>query len=104
MLTSRRFRPLLLLLLSGVAAAQARHEEVEVEAVLALPQQPRPQVLQRPQPGERHPVERLALVADVGEALRTHRPRGRRLSERGGEVVEITPKTFICWQNYFSRS
>ena len=38
MLTSRRFRPLLLLLLllSGVAAVQPRHEEVEVEAVLAL--------------------------------------------------------------------
>ena len=66
-------------LLSSSFPLRPRHEEVEVEAVLALAEQPRPQVLQRPQAGQRHPVEGVGLVPDLGEALRAHRAGGRRL-------------------------
>ena len=51
-------------------------EKVQVETVLALPRQHRPHELQRPEPGERHPVERLRLVPHVRKPLRANWARG----------------------------
>ncbi len=96
------------------------HEQVQVQAVLALPGQVGPEELQPPEPGPGHPVQGPPLVRHLREPLRADRaragglehalPRARgasglppeREGEREREKVKLCTSTSISFTSGIS--